>query len=196
MGAVEEIDMVDLDTYYAGLFVLLCTPGRRTEGRVTVALWLVLYLASTFVVGTDPENDEGAMSWLWGVLLLTPPLLAGRAVRSRRRLQLELEAKNRELEATRAERAARAVDHERAHIAGELQAAVANSVSAMVVQAEAVPRVLGAGDSARAAEALERIEETGRDARTEMRRLLGVLRRDDEGAALAPQPGLAQLSAL
>ena len=40
------------------------------------------------------------------------------------------------------------------------------------------------------------IEETGRDALIEMRRLLGVLRRDDEGPALAPQPGLARLTAL
>jgi signal transduction histidine kinase len=69
-------------------------------------------------------------------------------------------------------------------------------VNAMVVQAEAVPRVLIAGDTARATESLAVIEETGRDALIEMRRLLGVLRRDDEHAALAPQPGLGRLDAL
>jgi signal transduction histidine kinase len=40
------------------------------------------------------------------------------------------------------------------------------------------------------------IEETGRDALAEMRRLLGVLRRDDEGPALAPQPTLTRADAL
>ena len=66
----------------------------------------------------------------------------------------------------------------------------------MVVQAEAVPRVLAAGDTARASESLAVIEETGRDALMEMRRLLGVLRREGEQAALAPQPGLGRLEAL
>ena len=45
-------------------------------------------------------------------------------------------------------------------------------------------------------ESLERIEESGRQALGEMRRLLGVLRDGDRDAALAPQPGVAQLPAL
>jgi signal transduction histidine kinase len=73
---------------------------------------------------------------------------------------------------------------------------VANGVSAMVIQAEAVPRLLAADDTASAEQALAAVEETGRDALGEMRRLLGVLRREDEGLALTPQPGLARLEAL
>jgi signal transduction histidine kinase len=46
------------------------------------------------------------------------------------------------------------------------------------------------------AEALEGVEQTGRGALGEMRRLLGVLRRDDEPGELAPQPGLARLEPL
>jgi signal transduction histidine kinase len=88
------------------------------------------------------------------------------------------------------------VEDERTRIASELQAVVANGVSAMVVQAGAVPRLIEAGDSTRASESLAVIEETGRDALAEMRRLLGVLRRDDEGPALAPQPTLARADAL
>jgi signal transduction histidine kinase len=104
--------------------------------------------------------------------------------------------KARRLEAERGLRAQRAVDDERARIASELQAVVANGVSAMVVQAEAVPRLFETGDPASAAQALAVVEETGRDALAEMRRLLGVLRRDGEGPALAPQPTLAQADAL
>ena len=43
---------------------------------------------------------------------------------------------------------------------------------------------------------LETIENTGREALTEMRRLLGILREGDEGAALAPQPTLAGVQTL
>ena len=66
----------------------------------------------------------------------------------------------------------------------------------MVVQAETVPRTLDAGDFVGARTALTAVEETGRDALTEMRRLLGVLRRDGDGAELAPQPGLARVETL
>ena len=56
--------------------------------------------------------------------------------------------------------------------------------------------MLAAGDEAGARQAFLVIEETGRDALAEMRRLLGVLRHDDEVAELAPQPGLARLDSL
>jgi signal transduction histidine kinase len=66
----------------------------------------------------------------------------------------------------------------------------------MVVQAEAVPRALNTGGPTLAAEALGAVEETGREALTEMRRLLGVLRRDGTGLELAPQPGLGRVEEL
>src|SRR5215210_150167 len=63
-----------------------------------------------------------------------------------------------------------------------------------VAQAQAAERVLdGAQPSAR--EALASIDSTGRQALVEMRRLVGILR-DDRELALAPQPGLGQLSVL
>src|SRR5690606_3112224 len=51
-------------------------------------------------------------------------------------------------------------------------------------------------DPDRAREAFAAIEATGRDALTEMRALLGVLRREDEELALDPQPSLAHVSTL
>jgi signal transduction histidine kinase len=51
-------------------------------------------------------------------------------------------------------------------------------------------------DPERARDALETIERTGRTALEEMRRSLGVLRRNDADAPLAPQPGLSGLGAL
>jgi len=66
----------------------------------------------------------------------------------------------------------------------------------MVVQAETVPRTVDSGDLLRASTALAAVEDTGRDALSEMRRLLGVLRRDGDALELTPQPGLPRVLAL
>ncbi|MGZ8632029.1 MAG: sensor histidine kinase [Actinomycetota bacterium] len=94
------------------------------------------------------------------------------------------------------ERAARdAVTAERARIARELHDVVAHAMSVMVVQAGAARTVVDR-DTEAAKAAIARIEETGRDGMTEMRRLIGVLKDDGADAELAPQPGLDQLDAL
>jgi signal transduction histidine kinase len=165
-------------------------PGRRAwQAGAAVMLGVAIgtYFSHTY---------SGASDFLWVVILFVPPLIAGQAIRSRVALRRELRAKTERLEAEREVAAQRAVEEERNRIASELQAVVANGVSAMVVQAEAVPRLLAADDAARARDAFEVIEETGRDALAEMRRLLGVLRREGERPELAPQPGLARLDAL
>ena len=63
----------------------------------------------------------------------------------------------------------------------------------MTVQASAARR-MAERDPAHAEAAFAVVETTGREALTELRRLLGVLRREDEELALAPQPSLAHIS--
>jgi signal transduction histidine kinase len=87
-----------------------------------------------------------------------------------------------------------AVVEERARIARELHDAVAHSVSMIVIQAGAERRVLGDIDSS-TREVLQTIEQIGRSALTEMRRLVGMLR-TDAADRLAPQPTLADLPTL
>jgi signal transduction histidine kinase len=87
-----------------------------------------------------------------------------------------------------------AVVEERARIARELHDAVAHNVSMMVVQAGAERRVLGA-DGGTTREVLQTIEQIGRGALTEMRRLVGMLRTDSSDT-LTPQPRLADLPTL
>jgi signal transduction histidine kinase len=65
----------------------------------------------------------------------------------------------------------------------------------MVVQAQAAQRLLE-GEQPETRQALGSIETTGRQALTEMRRLLGILRRSDAELALTPQPSLRHLDAL
>jgi signal transduction histidine kinase len=185
----------DTTSPFVASLLLAYSVGRHLDGRR--ALWGIALLVGGLTIGlVGSSSFEGPGDFVWLAILFAPPFLAGRAIRGRVLLRRELRAKAERLEAEREHAAARAVEDERARIATELQTVVANGVSAMVVQAEAVPRVLAAGDTARAREALEVIEVTGRDALAEMRRLLGVLRREGERAELAPQPGLGRLEAL
>ena len=88
----------------------------------------------------------------------------------------------------------RAAAEERARIAHELHDVVAHSVSEMVVQASGVRCRLN-DDQVRERDALRSVEQIGRDALTEMRRMLGVMPGAGE-VELAPQPGLAHLDRL
>ena len=102
--------------------------------------------------------------------------------------------------ATRLERerellAAQAVADERVRIARELHDVVAHNVSLMVVQAQALAAT-GAGGSDEQV-ALGRVADLGRQALSEMHRMLGVLRLQDGAAAeREPQPGVDDLDAL
>jgi signal transduction histidine kinase len=88
------------------------------------------------------------------------------------------------------------VVEERTRIARELHDVVAHGVSVMVLQATAGSRI-AERDPARAAAALEVIQDTGREALENLRRVVGVLRSDgDNDPQLLPQPGLDQLETL
>ena len=179
---------------FVAVILLFYSIGRYAAPNrfPAAAALLTVGIMGTLLVegGLEPEDS------FWAFFLFGLPTLAGRALRSRVLLQAELREKAERAELERAERARDAVEDERARIAAELQALVANGLSAMVVQAGTVPRTVDSGDLVRAGAALSAIEETGRDALTEMRRLLGVLRRDGDGLALAPQPGLPRVLAL
>jgi MYXO-CTERM domain-containing protein len=99
-----------------------------------------------------------------------------------------------ELERDREAKARAAVAEERARIARELHDVVAHSVSVIVIQSQAAQQ--STERDSEAGRALRSIEATGQEALTEMRRLLGLLRTDDEELALAPQPTLRHLDRL
>ena len=168
--------------------------GAYLEGRlgyVGLAIMVGGILTVTMLSPTEVAGDYvfpasfGAIGWL-----------AGRSVRTRTRLTEELhEAAVREQEARELE-AQRAAADERRRIAREMHDVVAHSVSVMVVQAGGARRILER-DPERAVAAAAQIERTGREALAEMRRLLGVLHRDDdEHDARAPQPSMAGVGTL
>jgi signal transduction histidine kinase len=182
-------------TPFVGMILLLYSVGRYADGRRLRATLAILVSSLVLTLGVEVGYD-GFSDILWLTFLVGLPVLAGRSLRSRALLQAELREKAERAERDRVERSRTAVEDERVRIATELQELVANGLSAMVVQAGAVPRAVGAGETARAGAALAAVETTGREALSEMRALLGVLRREGDGAELAPQPGLARLEAL
>ena len=126
-----------------------------------------------------------ALVWALGVVLA-----------ARRSYTQQLEDKTRALEKARQELAERAVADERARIARELHDVVAHAMSVITVRA-GVGAHLAETRPAEAAEALGVIERTGREALSEMRRMLAVLRDPDPRAPrVEPQPGLDEVPRL
>jgi signal transduction histidine kinase len=122
--------------------------------------------------------------------------LLGHFVGVRRVYVLQLEERTAELEQAREELARRAVVEERLRLARELHDVVAHAMSVIAVQSGVGAHVANTQPK-EAAKALAAIEATSRAALTELRRLLGVLRQEDEPQGdLAPVPGLADLDVL
>jgi signal transduction histidine kinase len=196
--AVNAMDTVYVDHMVSPFFVMLLVlygVGRNLAGRAVPLL--TAYASVWMVISTaiDSAEDSVGNFVLSVIALVGGPVLLGRVLRNRADLNRALREKARRLEHEGAERAAAAAEHERARIAGELHDVVAHALSAMVVQASGARR-LAQRDPVRAADAFQTVETSGREALTEIRRLLGVLRHDDEELALAPQPSLRHVSSL
>jgi signal transduction histidine kinase len=155
---------------------------------------LAIAVAGVFIVfWNDPDRLSGDLVFtpiFFTIVWLFAFGLGRRLERARM-----AEERARELELRRAEEARAAVAEERARIARELHDVVGHAVSVMTVQASGVRRLLKP-DQEREREALEIVEQTGREALAEMRRLVGVLRRPEEAPALAPQPSLKHVDRL
>jgi signal transduction histidine kinase len=120
----------------------------------------------------------------------------GAALASRRSYAEQLEGKTAALEQARRDLADRAVADERARIARELHDVIAHAMSVITVRAAVGAHLLDSRP-AEAAAALRVIESTGREALSEMRRMLAVLRDPDpRGPLPEPQPGLRDVARL
>lgn len=167
-----------------------CTNRKRSFSVLGTTL-IGMFISLQFLPTDLPPN-----LLISNTVIFVTAWVLGDNLQTRRRYVNELELKAERLERDRAEGAHKAVAEERSRIARELHDVVAHNVSVMVVQAGGARRTLDR-DPERARAVIESIETTGRQALTEMRRLLGVLRTDDEATdALAPQPGVSRLDDL
>ncbi|HET7277263.1 MAG TPA: sensor histidine kinase [Dermatophilaceae bacterium] len=173
-----------------GASLLLGNLRRELEARVGLAITLG---GAVIVIYNSPNHTAGD-------LVFTPALfgigwLVGFALRERTE-QTEA-AEERALRAEREREAAArvAVAEERARIARELHDVVAHAVSVMVLQVGAVRHRMPDSDSENR-ETLKNVEQAGRTALAEMRRLLNAMRHEGDELALLPQPGLDDIDAL
>jgi signal transduction histidine kinase len=196
VAAFEWLAYVD-NWIFPALAILLngYSVAAYTEGRKFL---LALPLTLGFVwmaVAIDPSSQKPGDFLFTFIVFWLVPIAAGRTLRNRRALTVELAAKAARLEREREEQAREAVTDERARIARDLHDVVAHGVSVMVIQAAAARRVAGT-DREAARGAMGAARSAGRDALVEMRRMVGVLRRGDEELDGSGPPGLGALGAL
>ena len=176
----------------AGPLLALYTAGERLERRVALPLVAVtLVVIGALFVGRT-ELPEGLQALIQTELFFAAAWFIGDSVRIRRLYTRSVEQTAELLEREREERARRAVSDERERIAREMHDAVTHHVSVIVIQAGGALRALE-GRPQEVRQALEAIDHTGRQALTDMRRMLGVL---GETESQEPMPGLDRLGDL
>ncbi len=198
-------------TVAAAIFAAYCAVAYSKYRRTTL---LALLAAAIIIAVAYPEATAQVPERYTPLLVLVPTVALGNMMRMWRQRAGESAGRLRLAQAAHEAETRRAVETERARIAGELHDVVTHNVSVMVVQAGAARRVLDSspGD---AREALLAVEASGRTAMTELRHLLGLLAPTEptapsgepgaaggpgaagaDGGALRPQPGLASVPAL
>jgi signal transduction histidine kinase len=184
--------LTDSPAVAAGVIVALYTVSAHCDRKTAVrAAWITGALLGPTLL-FSPAGGGGLGYLVPVAALLAIAWVLGDNLRTRRAYLRELEDKSARLEREREENARRAAAEEQARIARELHDVIAHNVSVMVVQATAAGDVFDS-QPAKAREALASIEHTGREALTELRRLLGAVRTDD---GKIPQPGLGRLPKL
>ncbi len=179
-----------------------------------VALLIALYTVAAWserrwAVAAGAVLEAGILlaSWRWAadgrflacVVVLTAMAAAaavlGSNIRDKRAHLAELEDRAVRLERERDQRARLAAAEERTRIAREMHDIVTHNLSVMVALTDAAVYAQRHAPG-KATAVMHQISETGRQALTDMRRSLGVLRAGEPDAERHPPPGIAQLEAL
>jgi signal transduction histidine kinase len=200
-----------------GVFLLACAIAFAQwligvpllgDGALLICLYTVAahdpWIRATLAAGLlEVGVFMAALKWepagnaLRSLLFLTgtvvAALFAGLAVASGSRYLAWMDERARRLAVERDQQAAIAAAAERTRIARELHDIVSHSLSVVITLADAAA-VVSRSDPGR--EAMAEVSEAGRQALSDMRAMLGVLRTDDPPADMSPQPGIGQLGEL
>jgi signal transduction histidine kinase len=200
-GAVQVLTQVRPTGPDLAIVILLYTLAAYRPRSVSVP-GLIVCLAGgavAILMWGQPRSVSVPTALIAESAVLMGPVLIGwvlgDSMRYRRAYYANLEDRAARLEREHDAQARIAAAAERARIARELHDVVAHNVSVMVVQADGASYAIDT-DQQRARQALAAISRTGRQALTEMRTLLGVLRSDEHGTGRAPMPGIAELGEL
>jgi signal transduction histidine kinase len=174
--------------YYVVATIVFAVAGLRYEQPRLWWMAALMLLPGWLWTGPDwayPTRDTIALALLTIVLYAV-----GNWRRDRRKLAVQAEQ-------TRRQRERNAVLEDRARIAREMHDVVAHHMSMIAVQAETAPyRLAGVGVPEPVAAEFAALSGAAREALTEMRRLLGVLRSDGGEAERVPQPRLDDVPGL
>jgi signal transduction histidine kinase len=193
----------------AALLVAVYTVAMESEWLLVVGAWIVLEAGVVMATVRWTPTGSYLKSFVFLTGLAFAALLAGVVVRALRSQLDWLAERAVRLELERDQQASLSAAAERARIAREMHDVVSHNIQVMVTLADAAAAAQ-ATDPERAAEAMHDVSSTGRQAMTDMRRMLGVLRGGPGGVdragripgaggerpSLSPQPGLDDLDAL
>lgn len=196
--AFAAIDYAGIFVGYAILVAVYSVSAHRglRAGIVAAVVTLVALYVSYQIASWEPNAADNAFD----LLAVATAVALGDGTRNRVRVADEQAARLAAVASEQDRIAQQTVMNERARIARELHDLVAHSMSIVAVQAGMGHHLIDR-DPAKAKDALAAIETTSRQALTEMRRMLGVLRtpaddHDGEHTSLDPQPGSTDISVL
>jgi signal transduction histidine kinase len=174
-----------------GILIGTYTVASLRAPRLSLPLLGVIELSvfgAQQISGQDPEIS----TQIGNAIVLAAAWFLGNSVYARRTYADELELRNQELRRARDELARTAVSEERLRIARELHDVVAHSLSMIAVQSGVGAHVIDSRPE-EAKRSLQVIEEASKSALTEIRRLLGIVRKNDGDTALDPAPRLKDI---
>ncbi|MFE5919762.1 sensor histidine kinase [Streptomyces sp. NPDC056468] len=182
----------------AGVSTLVALYSLALHGSLRALGWAaVVTVAETTVavsVLVDVGNPVRGLFFLLGTA--TAAMAVGLTLRIRRMYLAALEDRARRLEVERDQRVRLTAAAERSRVAREMHDIVGHNLSVMVTVADGAA-TLAVNRGEQSADALRVLGDTGRQAMSELRRMLGVLRDDqDDERLLGPQPGIRDLDAL
>ncbi|MGZ4772281.1 MAG: sensor histidine kinase [Ilumatobacteraceae bacterium] len=178
------------------LFAMLFGIALHSDRRRSIMALLLCVAAMVTALAIQPTGVATSSDWTSSLLAIAVAWLAGENYRSRRARWAALEERAAMLENEREERDRRAVADERLRIARDLHDIVSHAMSVIAVQAATGHHLLDR-DTEAARRALSNVETASRGALVEMRRMLGVLRdNDDAPGSRTPAPSLSNLGQL
>ncbi len=199
LAATVAIVALDNDPSGVSVAIALYTTAALRERRVSLAALVVTAaIAATGSAVTADTPGRETSAWFGAIIavILTVGIWAlGAYAQTQRRYRRELQERAASAEREREQLARIAVHEERAAIARELHDIVAHSVSVMLVGVRGARDVLRASPEV-AEETLARVERSGEQSLTELRRILALLREPERTAESRPQPSLAELNEL
>jgi signal transduction histidine kinase len=181
------------------VLIALYTTAALCERRVSLAALVVTAATAAVASAATADTPGRETSATFGAIIVVVLMVGiwglGAYAQTQRRYRRELQERAASAEREREQLARIAVHEERASIARELHDIVAHSVSVMLVGVRGARDALHTSPGV-AEETLARVERSGEQSLTELRRILALLREPAQRAESRPQPSLAELGEL